>query len=53
MTDVEERDALLLRKRNWIWMFLSEPDEESFSEARCVMVVKGWISRIDDSAWCM
>lgn len=51
--DVEDRDCVLLRKRNWIIVFLSEPDEESFCEAKCVMVVKGWISRMEDSVWCM
>ncbi len=50
---MEERDALLLRKRNWIMMFLSASDEVSFCEARCVIVVKGWISLMEDSVWCM
>lgn len=52
----------LLRKRNWIEMVWSLPVEvrgfsevelgtESFWVARWVIVVKGWISRIEDSVW--
>ena len=55
---------LLLRKRNWIVMVSSleldamdfravELGVATFWEARCVMVVKGWISRIEDPVWWM
>ena len=55
---------LLLRKRNWIIMVSSleveakgfravELGVATFWEARCVMVVKGWISRIEDPVWWM
>ena len=54
----------LLRKRNWIMMVSSlaldamvfravELGVATFWEARCVMVVKGWISRIEDPVWWM
>ena len=55
---------LLLRKRNWIMMVSSleldtmvfravELGVATFWEARCVMVVKGWISRMEDPVWWM
>ena len=54
----------LLRKRNWIMMVSSlvveamvfravELGVATFWEARCVIVVKGWISRIEDPVWWM
>lgn len=52
-----------LRKRNWIIIVSSDGVARTFSEveegvltfcdARCVIVVNGWISRIEDSVWWM